>query len=63
MDTDKRDSIAHEMNNCLHVVTNALHLLSRQLDPMHPEARANLDMAIRNAERAATLAQRLVEKS
>lgn len=52
--------IAHDYNNLLHVIRNATELLQRILVGAGPEALRLLDMVRRNAERAASLTQRLL---
>ena len=52
---------AHEINNALHVILNALELLRRSLEPVDPELQSQLDLMVRNAERAAGLSQSLEE--
>jgi signal transduction histidine kinase len=52
--------IAHDFNNLIHVIKNALELIARRLDPVSPEVRGYIEMADRNADRAASLTQRLL---
>jgi PAS domain S-box-containing protein len=52
--------IAHDYNNLLHVIRNAVELLGRRLSAEDPEAQRLIEMIKRNAERAATLTQRLL---
>jgi PAS domain S-box-containing protein len=52
--------IAHDFNNLLHVIRNAADLLERRLQDAGPEVRNFLDMLKRNADRAASLTQRLL---
>ena len=52
--------IAHDYNNLLHVIRNAVELLERRLSAADPEAQRLIEMIKRNAERAATLTQRLL---
>ena len=52
---------AHEINNSLHVILNSLELLRRRLQPADPELQQQLDLMMRNAERAAGLSQSLEE--
>ena len=52
--------IAHDFNNLLHVIRNAADLLERRLQDAGPEVRNYLDMLKRNADRAASLTQRLL---
>jgi signal transduction histidine kinase len=55
--------IAHELNNLLHVIKNSLELITRRLDSVSPEVRGYIEMADRNADRAANLAHRLLALS
>jgi PAS domain S-box-containing protein len=52
--------IAHDFNNLLHVIRNAADLLERRLPDAGPDVRKYLDMLKRNADRAASLTQRLL---
>ncbi|MEP7083918.1 MAG: CHASE3 domain-containing protein, partial [Betaproteobacteria bacterium] len=52
--------VAHDFNNVLHVINNAVTILLRRLDGADPEVRKFLDMIKRNADRAASLTQRLL---
>ena len=52
--------VAHDFNNVLHVINNAVAILSRASDFGAPEAQRCLDMIKRNAERASALTQRLL---
>jgi signal transduction histidine kinase/CheY-like chemotaxis protein len=52
--------IAHDYNNLLHVIRNAVEILERRLRAGDPEADRLLEMIRRNADRAATLTQRLL---
>ena len=52
--------IAHDFNNILHVMRNAADLLDRRLPGSDPDLRKALDMIRRNADRAASLTQRLL---
>ena len=58
--SDER-GIAHDLNNCLHVIRNSIELLSHTVDPANSEALSNLEMARRNLERAAALTQQLLK--
>jgi PAS domain S-box-containing protein len=52
--------IAHDFNNLLHVITNATEALNRKLQTSDPEIGHLLTMVRRNADRAASLTQRLL---
>ncbi len=52
--------IAHDFNNLLHVITNATEALTRKLQSSDPEIAQLLGMVRRNADRAASLTQRLL---
>ena len=52
--------IAHDFNNLLHVITNATEALNRKLQTSDPEISHLLTMVRRNADRAASLTQRLL---
>jgi len=52
--------IAHDFNNLVHVIKNALEIVLRMLNPAETKIRGYLEMAGRNADRAATLTQRLL---
>jgi PAS domain S-box-containing protein len=52
--------IAHDFNNLLHVIKNATEILERRLHSVEPEVRNYLDMLKRNADRAASLTNRLL---
>jgi PAS domain S-box-containing protein len=52
--------IAHDFNNLLHVIKNAADVLARRLQGVDPEIREYLAMLKRNADRAASLTQRLL---
>jgi len=52
--------IAHDFNNLLHVIKNAAEILGRRLENVEPEIREYLAMLKRNADRAASLTQRLL---
>lgn len=52
--------IAHDFNNLIHVMKNAAGLLERRLQNTDPEVRNYLEMLKRNADRAASLTQRLL---
>ncbi len=52
--------IAHDFNNLLHVIKNATEALNRKLQSSDPEIRRLLAMVQRNADRAASLTQRLL---
>lgn len=52
--------VAHDFNNVLHVINNAVSILLGRLGSADPEARKFLDMIKRNADRAASLTQRLL---
>lgn len=52
--------MAHDFNNILHVVKNALEILRRRLQNADPESMKYLDMARRSVERAAGVTQRLL---
>jgi PAS domain S-box-containing protein len=52
--------IAHDFNNLIHVIKNSAGLLERRLQNMEPDVRGYLEMLKRNADRAASLTQRLL---
>ncbi|HTS21215.1 MAG TPA: ATP-binding protein [Casimicrobiaceae bacterium] len=52
--------IAHDFNNLLHVIKNAVAVLKRRLQDSNPDLAAAIDMIDRNADRAASLTQRLL---
>lgn len=52
--------IAHDFNNLLHVIRNAAEVLDRRLPELAPDLRSMFDMIKRNADRAASLTQRLL---
>jgi CheY-like chemotaxis protein len=52
--------IAHDFNNLLAVILNCVVILHRRLQIIDPEVRQTVDMIKRNAERAASLTQRLL---
>ena len=52
--------IAHDFNNLLAVITNCIEILHRRLQTADPEVRQTIDMIKRNADRAASLTQRLL---
>jgi PAS domain S-box-containing protein len=52
--------IAHDFNNLLHVIRNATDLLETRVADAGPEVRKYIDMLKRNADRAASLTQRLL---
>lgn len=52
--------IAHDFNNLIHVMKNAAGLLERRLQSTDPDVRNYLEMLKRNADRAASLTQRLL---
>ena len=52
--------VAHDFNNLLHVIKNALTLAQRQVGTGNPEVQQYLDMAQRNADRAASTTARLL---
>jgi len=55
--------IAHDFNNLIHVMKNAAELLERRLQDISPDVRGYIDMLKRNADRAASLTQRLLAYS
>jgi PAS domain S-box-containing protein len=52
--------VAHDFNNLLGVIKNCIELLNRQLKDANAETRQPLDMITRNADRAASLTQRML---
>jgi signal transduction histidine kinase len=52
--------IAHDFNNLLQAITGGLLVLRRRLPDLEPETASWMDMIKRNADRAATLTQRLL---
>jgi PAS domain S-box-containing protein len=52
--------IAHDYNNLLHVIRNAVEVLGHRLRTTEPDTQRLLDMIQRNADRAAMLTQRLL---
>jgi len=52
--------IAHDFNNLLHVIKNATAILDRRLRDSLPDLKEVIDMIERNADRAASLTQRLL---
>ena len=52
--------VAHDFNNLLGVIKNCIELLKRQLKGHNAETRQLLDMITRNADRAASLTQRML---
>jgi PAS domain S-box-containing protein len=52
--------IAHDFNNFLHVIKNALEIVERHLGPDDTVAGRYVEMARRNADRAAAVTQRLL---
>jgi PAS domain S-box-containing protein len=52
--------LAHDFNNLLHVIKNGAELVERHLRDVQPQVRTYLDMVKRNADRAASLTQRLL---
>jgi signal transduction histidine kinase len=52
--------VAHDFNNVLHVINNAVAILSRNEAGAGSDAQRCLDMIRRNAERASALTQRLL---
>ena len=52
--------IAHDYNNLLHVIRNAVEMLQRRLRGADDELLRLIEMIKRNADRAATLTQRLL---
>ncbi|HEY9064431.1 MAG TPA: CHASE3 domain-containing protein [Burkholderiaceae bacterium] len=52
--------VAHDFNNLLHVIKNAVHILEHRLNSADPEIGRYLQMLKRNADRAASLTQRLL---
>jgi PAS domain S-box-containing protein len=52
--------IAHDYNNLLHVIRNAVELLQRRLGAVDADALRLIEMVKRNADRAAALTQRLL---
>jgi len=52
--------IAHDFNNLLHVIKNAADLVELRLRDAGPEIRGYIEMLKRNADRAASLTQRLL---
>jgi PAS domain S-box-containing protein len=52
--------VAHDFNNVLHVINNAVAILQRRLQEGDTEAQRFLDMIRRNADRASSLTQRLL---
>jgi PAS domain S-box-containing protein len=52
--------LAHDFNNLLHVIKNGIELVERHLRDVQPQVRTYLDMVKRNADRAASLTQRLL---
>lgn len=52
--------VAHDFNNVLHVINNAVTILMRHLGDTDPEVHKFLDMIKRNADRGASLTQRLL---
>jgi PAS domain S-box-containing protein len=52
--------IAHDFNNLLHVIKNAVEVLRRRAKSEDPDVARFADMAVRNADRAASLTQRIL---
>ena len=52
--------IAHDFNNLIHVIKNSAGLLERRLQNLEPDVRGYIEMLKRNADRAASLTQRLL---
>jgi PAS domain S-box-containing protein len=52
--------IAHDFNNFLHVIKNSIEIVLRRIRDLDPGVREYLDMAVKNADRASTLTQRLL---
>jgi len=52
--------VAHDFNNVLHVINNAIAILQRKLHDGDEETQRFLDMIRRNADRASSLTQRLL---
>jgi len=52
--------VAHDFNNVLHVIRNAVTILQRRLPGNDPEAGHYLEMIRRNSDRAATTTSRLL---
>jgi PAS domain S-box-containing protein len=52
--------VAHDFNNVLHVINNAVAILTRTVGNTAPEVQRCLDMIRRNADRASALTQRLL---
>jgi len=52
--------IAHDFNNLLHVIRNAVEIAQRRVGPADAEVRRYLEMAKRNADRAASTTARLL---
>jgi PAS domain S-box-containing protein len=52
--------IAHDFNNLLHVMKNSVEIVTRRLPDAEPAVRRYLDMIKRNADRAASVTQRLL---
>ena len=52
--------VAHDFNNVLHVINNAIAILQRKLQDGDAETQRFLDMIRRNADRASSLTQRLL---
>jgi len=52
--------IAHDFNNLLHVIRNAVEIAQRRVGAADAEARRYLEMAKRNADRAASTTARLL---
>jgi PAS domain S-box-containing protein len=52
--------IAHDFNNLIHVIKNGVQLVENKLPDADPDLRKYLDLVKRNADRAASLTQRLL---
>ena len=52
--------VAHDFNNLLHVIKNAVEILGQRLTVAGPDVHNYLEMLKRNADRAASLTQRLL---
>ena len=52
--------IAHDFNNLIHVIRNAIEIVQRRLPANAPDVSEYINMVKRNADRAASLTQRLL---